>query len=33
MWDDNGITATFEHVCVLGPNDQRPVVANLEYVG
>jgi hypothetical protein len=30
---DSGATTTFEHVCVLGPNDQRLVVANLEYVG
>jgi hypothetical protein len=30
---DSGVIATFEHVCVLGPNDQRPVVANLEYAG
>jgi len=31
--NDSGITTTFEQVCVLGPNDQRPIVANLEYLG
>ncbi len=30
---DNGITTTFEWMCVWRPNDQRPIVANLEYVG
>jgi hypothetical protein len=30
---DNGVVAMFEQVCVLGPNDQRPIVANLECVG
>jgi hypothetical protein len=30
---DNGVIATFEQDCVLGPNDQRPVIAKLEYVG
>jgi Zn-dependent M16 (insulinase) family peptidase len=32
MWDDSGIATTLEHVCVLGSNDQTPVVATLEYV-
>jgi hypothetical protein len=31
--NDSGVNATFEHVCVSGPNDQRSVVANLKYVG
>jgi hypothetical protein len=25
--------ATFEQECVLGSNDQRPILAKLEYVG
>jgi hypothetical protein len=31
---DNGtITSIFEQECVSGPNDQKPMVAKLEYVG
>ncbi len=30
---DCGIVATFEQKCILGPNDQRLVLAKLEYVG
>jgi hypothetical protein len=30
---DSGVVATWKQVCVSGPNDLRPVVANLEYVG
>lgn len=30
---DNGVIATFEQACVLGSNDQRLVIAKLEYIG
>lgn len=30
---DSGVAATFEHKCISGPNDQRPIIAKLEYVG
>jgi hypothetical protein len=30
---DCGVVATFEQECMLGWNDQRPIVAKLEYVG
>jgi len=30
---DNGIATTFGQRCVLGPNDRRPIIARLEYVG
>ncbi len=30
---DNCVAITFEHECVLGLNDQRPILAKLEYVG
>ncbi len=30
---DSGVEATFEQECVLGPNDQRLVLAKLECVG
>jgi len=30
---DYGVMATFEQKCISGPNDQRPVLAKLEYVG
>ncbi len=30
---DSGIDVTFEQKCVLGPNDQWPILAKLEYVG
>jgi hypothetical protein len=29
---DNDITTMFEPKCVLGLNDQRPILAKLEYV-
>lgn len=31
--NDYGVVATFEQECVLGSNDQRPIIAKLEYVG
>jgi hypothetical protein len=31
--NDYGVVATFEQECVLGSNDQRPILAKLEYVG
>ncbi len=31
--NDYGVVATFEQECVLGSNDQRPILAELEYVG
>ncbi len=30
---DSGIVATFEQESILGPNDQQPILTNLEYVG
>jgi hypothetical protein len=30
---DSGITTTFEHTCVSRPNDRRPIIVRLEYVG
>ncbi len=30
---DSGIATTFEQTCVLGPNDRRPIITRLEYVG
>ncbi len=30
---DSGVAATFEWECRLGPNDRRPILAKLEYVG
>jgi len=30
---DNGIAISFEQEGVSGPNDQRPILAKLEYVG
>ncbi|CAM6062576.1 unnamed protein product [Sphagnum tenellum] len=30
---DSGVVATFEHECRSRPNDQRPILAKLEYVG
>ncbi len=30
---DCDVVATFEQECILGPSDQRPVLAKLEYVG
>jgi hypothetical protein len=29
----NGVITTFEQECLLGPNDQWPIVAKLEYMG
>jgi hypothetical protein len=31
--NDCGLVATFEQKCISGPNDQRLVLAKLEYVG
>ncbi len=31
--NDSGIIISFEQECVLGPNDQQPIVAKWEYVG
>jgi hypothetical protein len=30
---DSGVATTFEWECRLGPNDRRPIIAKLEYVG
>jgi hypothetical protein len=30
--NDYGVVATFEQECALGPNDQKPILAKLEYV-
>jgi len=30
---DSCVAITFEHECVLGLNDERPIFAKLEYVG
>ncbi len=30
---DSGVVAVFEQECIYGPNDQRPMLAKLEYVG
>jgi hypothetical protein len=30
---DNGLAAAFEQACVSRLNDQRPIIAKLEYVG
>jgi hypothetical protein len=30
---DCGVATTFEQECILGWNDQRPILAKLEYVG
>ncbi len=29
----SGVMTKFEHECVLGPNDQCPILVKLEYVG
>jgi hypothetical protein len=29
---DSGVVATFEQECRSGPNDQKPILAKLEYV-
>jgi hypothetical protein len=30
---NNGVATTFEQECILGPNEQKPIIAKLEYVG
>jgi hypothetical protein len=30
---DNGVVATFEQACDSRPNDQKPIIAKLKYVG
>ncbi len=30
---DYGVATTFEQECILGHNDQRPILAKLEHVG
>ncbi len=30
---DSGVAATFQHECISRPNDQRSIIAKLEYVG
>jgi len=30
---DYGVMVTFEQECILGPNDQKPILTKLEYVG
>ncbi len=31
--NDNGVVVVFEQECILGPNDENPFFAKLEYVG
>jgi hypothetical protein len=33
LTSDRGVVATFEQECILGPNDQRLILAKLDYVG